>query len=204
MTIRTLTDDEMGRIKAECMDNVLGLGAVPYIGIRAVYDVIRDNVQSSATDPTTSNTTVSAAGAATLTLASVSGLSTGTRVVLDVDGQRETVTVRAVVGSTISVVCTRTHDGTYPVEIESPLTIVRGLLADLVALDQQQRDARGSAGLKQVDEVQWFGGSGERSQTDALAAERQRLRHELARACGIDWIVRAGEARGAGGSGEVY
>ena len=66
----TLTDDEMARIKAELFSNVLDLGAVPYISVLAIYSLIRDNVSSSATAPTTSATAVSAAGPTTLTLAS--------------------------------------------------------------------------------------------------------------------------------------
>ena len=31
----TLTDDELGRIKYEVLDNVLDIGAIPYISIRA-------------------------------------------------------------------------------------------------------------------------------------------------------------------------
>ena len=37
----TLTDDEMARIKAELLDNVLSIGALPYASILAVYDLIR-------------------------------------------------------------------------------------------------------------------------------------------------------------------
>ena len=200
----TLTDDEVGRIKAEVLDNVLDVGAVPYIGIRAIYDVIRDHVASSSVAATTSATAVTAAGPTTLTLASVTGLAAGSRVVLDVDSVREVVTVRAVVGSTISVVCRRLHSGTYPVEVESPLTIVRGLLADLAALDDQEQDATASAGLKRVDEVEWETGAGA-SIADRLVARRAELRERLARACGISHVLAAGRATARGGAGfEVY
>lgn len=200
-----LGDDELARIKVECLDNVLDVGAVPYIGIRAVYDIIQAHVVSSSVAPTTSATAVTAAGPAVLTLASVTGLASGSRVVLDVDSVREVVTVRAVVGSTISVVCRRLHSGTYPVEVESPLTIVRGLLADLAALDDQEQDATVSAGLKRVDEVEWETGAGA-SIADRLLARRTELRERLARACGISHVLTAGRAlaRGAGGSFEVY
>lgn len=195
----TLTDDELGRIKAEVLDNVLDVGATPYIGIRAVYDVIRDHVASSSVAPTTSTTAVTAAGPASLTLASVAGLALGSRVVLDVDSVREVVTVRAVTGSAISVVCRRLHSGTYPVEVESPLTIVRGLLADLAALDDQEQDATASAGLKRVDEVEWETSQGA-SIADRLVARRAELRDRLARACGLSHVLAAGRAltRGPG------
>ena len=43
----TLTDDELSRIKMEVLDNVLSIGAIPYIGIKAVYAIIQENVVSS-------------------------------------------------------------------------------------------------------------------------------------------------------------
>lgn len=204
MTVRTLSQAEMDRVKFEAMDNVLGYGAVPYVSIRAVYDIIRDNVQSVSTDPTTSSTAVSAAGPTVLTLASVTGITAGTRLVLDVDDAREVVTVRAVVGSTVSVVCAKRHSGTYSVEIESALTIVRGLLADLETLSQRERVLYASVGVKQVDEVQFFGPAEGGGSMGLINAARIAKRHELARACGIDWIVREALARGAAGSFEVY
>ena len=84
-----LGDDELSRIKAECMDSVLDISAAPYFDIRAIYDVIQAHVPSSATAATTSATAVTAVGPTTLTLASVTGLASGSRVVLDVDSVRE-------------------------------------------------------------------------------------------------------------------
>lgn len=201
----TLTTDEMARVRAELFDNVLGVGAVPWIDVRSIYDVIRDNVSSSSTAATTSSTTVSTAGATTLTLASVTGLASGTRVVLDVDASREVVTVRAVSGSTVSVICAKTHSGTYPVEIESALTIVRGLLADLEALDQQERLMVPQAGVKIVDEIEFFGAA-EGGVQQSLTARRNALRQRLASATGLTGILRdlAARARGGVSSMEVY
>lgn len=205
MTVRTLETIEMDRVKAEALDNVLGYGAVPYASIRAVYDIIRDNVQSSSTDPTSSSTTVSAAGPTSLTLASATGISAGTRLVLDVDDAREVVTVRSVSGSVISVVCTKTHSGTYPVEIESALTIVRGLLADLETLSQRARLLYQSAGVKSVDgEIEFFGRSDGGGPLDTIMAARMAMRHELGRACGIDWIVREALSRSSVDRFEAY
>jgi hypothetical protein len=200
----TLSDDELARIKAECLDSVLSITAAPYFDIRAIYVVMQENVVSSTIAPTTSATAVTTTGANVLTLASVTGLASASRVVLDVDGAREVVTVRAVAGSTISVVCRRLHSGTYPVEVESPLTIVRGLLSDLASLDDQEQDATASAGLKQVDEVQWDTSMGA-TISDRLLARRAELRDRLARACGISNVLAAGRALMRGSSGfEVY
>lgn len=200
----TLTDAEMDRIKYEVLDNVLDLGAVPYLTIHNVYGIIRDHVTGSTTPATSSSTTVTAAGPATLTLASVSGLAVGTRVVLDVDQSREVVTVRNVSGLAISVICTKPHSGTYPVEIESALTIVRGMLTDLEALNTRRQRAFNAAGIKSVDgEVEFFGPADGMTMAQDVESQRMMLRMELAGACGIGWIVRQSLARRAGGGGMV-
>lgn len=202
MTVRYLGDDELARIKRELGDNVLGFGAEPYISIKAVYAIIQANVASSSVDPTTSATAVTAAGPATLTLASAAGLAQFDRLVLDADGQRETVTVRNISGSVISVVCRRTHSGTYPVERESALTLVRGVLADLAAVQDRLVDLLDGAGLKAVDEVQWFGGADGRTALDEARREQRRLREELASMLNLRSILDA--ARGGAGAVEVY
>lgn len=189
----TLTDDECARIKSECLDHVLATGANPYITTKYVYDLIRDNVVSSSVAPTTSSTAVSTPGAAVLTLASITGFTAGQRVVLDDDDARETVTIRAVAGNTISVVCRYAHAGTYRVQVESPVTIVRGILSDLITTEQGERSQFLTAGIKRADEVEFFG-RGEGSVSDVMAERRARLRDQLARTCGISWILNEGRA----------
>jgi hypothetical protein len=175
------------------------VGAEPYVGHRSIYAVIQDYVSASSVAATTSSTTVSAAGATTITVASAAGLSAGTRVQLDVDQSRETVTVRNVSGTTLSVICRKTHSGTYPVEVESALTIVRGLLADLTEIEQGRLpDTWATAGIKRVDEVEFRDGA---DPSRALDSARERLRLELARAVGLgEWYA----ARRGCGSYEVY
>lgn len=193
----TLTDDELARIKAELLDNVLSLGAEPYVSIRAIYDVIRDNVVSSSVSPTTSSTAVSAAGPTTITLASATGYAAGQRIVLDVDGSREVVTLRSLSGAVASVICRKTHSGTYPVEVESALTIVRGLLSELEVVRDQIADARASAGLRRVDEVEWMDAASGRTQLDEMHRARELLRRDLAYALGLRGIYEASKQSGA-------
>lgn len=200
----TLTDDELSRIKREVLDNVLGLSALPYISIKGVYDIIRDNVVSSSAPATTSTTAITAAGPATLTLASATGYAAAQRVQVDVDQRREIVTVSAISGTSLSVYLDKTHSGTYRVEVESPLTIVRGLLSDLAYLETLDRGSWGQLGLKKVDEVEWFGGADGGDVADRIAKHRGRLRDELGRACGISWIVQQGRGFMAPGSFEAY
>jgi hypothetical protein len=206
MTVRYLSDEEIDRIKAELFDNVLGVGATPYFNIRGVYSVIQDYVTSSATDPTTSSTTVSTAGPTTISVASASGLSAGTRIVIDVDQQRETVTVRNVSGTTLSVICSKLHSGTYPVEIESGITIVRGFLSDLANLEQVRTvEAFAALGLKQVDEVVWQDGQSG-NLLSLIHAAKTELRSKLAAATGMSslFIEAMQRAQGHGGSVEIY
>ena len=198
MTAPTLTLIEMQRIKYELGDTVLNVGAQPWIGIRSVWNVIKDNVLGSDTPATSSSTTISAVGATTITVASATDLSVGTRVQIDVDGQRETVTIRNVSGSVLSLIARKLHSGTYPVEIESSLTIVRGLLADLTALEQVNTLASFDAlGLRRVDEVEWA----EKGSAYYIEFGKGLLRRKLASACGVGWIYAA--ARGSGAL-EVY
>lgn len=200
----TLTEAELARLKAELGDHVLDAGAEPYLGYRSVYEVVRQYVVSDDTAATTCATPVTAAGAATLTLGSVAGVTAGaTRLVLDVDEARETCTVRAVSGSTVSVICKKVHAAGYPVEIESPLTLVRGLLETLTRLDQVTTlDALGSLGLKKVDEVEFFGRTeGGGTVFEQIQAARDTLRRDLARACGLGWLL---AGRSGGGALAVY
>lgn len=195
----TLTADEMGRIKYELNDAVLSYNALPWIGIRVVWDVIQTSVESSSTPATSSSTAITAAGPVTITVASATGLSVGTRVQLDCDGQRETCSVRNVAGNVLSLVARKLHSGTYPVEIESPLTIVRGCVADLSALEQVNSLASfESLGLRRVDEIEWD----EKGSGYWVDWARNNLRRALARALGVEYIFDAARARGA--NLEVY
>jgi len=190
----TLSSDEMARIKLELGDTVLAVGAQPWIGIRSVWDVIQTYVESSSVAPTSSSTTVSAAGPTTITVASATGLTAGMRVQLDCDGQRETCTIRNVAGSVLSLVARKVHSGTYPVEVESALTLVRGVLSDLISLEQVTSLASfDSLGLRRVDEVEWS----ERGQSYWIEYGRGILRRRLATACGVGWIYTASRGSSA-------
>lgn len=196
-----LSESELARIRAELLDQITDAAAEPYLGYRSIYSVIQSNVSASATAATTSSSTVSTLGATTITVASATGISASDRVVLDVDRQRETVTVRDVSGSVLSVVCQKTHSGTYPVEIESALTIVRGLLQDLSDLEIHEQAAFASLGLKRVDEVEWS----DSGASARIESQRAVLRKRLAAVCGLTAIYQANLARLAGATTfEVY
>lgn len=181
-----LTDDEMSRIRAELGDHVLANAATPLIGIKSVWATIRDNVSASSVTPTTSATTVSAVGPTTLTLASATGYAAGQSIQIDCDAERETVTIRNVSGLAVSVICRKTHSGTYPVEVESPITIVRGLLSDLRRLSQGDvLAAFDSLGLKRVDEIEFS----DKSRFQLIEQAQASLRAQLARVCGVGFYT---------------
>jgi hypothetical protein len=201
-----LTDDEMQRVRRELDENVLDIGAEPYVWHKRIFDVIKSNVSASATAATSTSTAITnaliAAGTTTITVVSASGLSVGTKVQLDVDGSRETCTIKSLSGLVIGLNPRKTHAGTYPVEIESALTMLRGLLWDLSFVQDQINVARASGGIKRADEVEFFGPNDGGGRVAQLREEQRRLRNDLAGMLNMREMAKA--ARGGGGDVEVY
>ena len=107
--------------------------------------------------------------------------------------------MRNVAGTVLSLVARKLHSGTYPVEIESPLTLVRGCVADLAALEQVNSLASfESLGLRRVDEIEWD----EKGSGYWVDWARNNLRRSLSRALGVEYIFDAARSRGA--NLEVY
>lgn len=200
----TLDDAELDRLRYELGYNVLTIGAEPYFWHVRVFDIIRQYVVASATAATTSSTAVAATGPASLTLASAAGIAAGARLVLDADDAAETVTARDVAGSVVSVVCQKTHAGVYPVEIESARTLVRGKISECLRLQRLVDEAAESAGIKRVDEVEFFGDATyTNSRLGHLQARQLRARLELATLCGLSTFLRD-ELRGSSSRMAVY
>jgi hypothetical protein len=155
---------------------------------------------------TTSATAVVAALTSTpvpITLASGTGFAAGVRVVVDVDDLQEVATVRSMAAPIITLALSKAHTGTYPVTVEGGLSIVRGILAKIRAVDDAQGDTMlTAAGVKKVDEIEFFDKSaGDISAT--LAAQREYWRQELADSLGVVYLRKM--RRGAAGSGyELY
>lgn len=198
-----LLDSEISRIKWHLGFTVVGIGAEPRIDYVALFDqVIQPYVGSNAT--TTSSTTVAAASTptpVTLTLASATGFNPSDKAVIDVDSRQERVTVQSVSGSTISVILTKAHSGTYPVSVEGPDTIVRDILQRCDDAWAAYSTALSSAGLKQLGqgEIEWFEEKGSAGRLGALKATLARWRGELGSVLGI-----SPRNRGNGGSYELY
>lgn len=190
-----LTTSELRRIRAELGYNVLNAGAEPYIGVHAVFDqVIAAYMQGGAS--TTSSTTVTAASSptlVTLTLTSSTGFTAGDRVIVDVDDAQEIATIRSVSGATIVLYLSLAHSGTYPVSVEGGETMVRQVLRRLAEVSDQIDQAGSTAGLKRVDEIEFYGEEGQ-SQSKALKRLQMDHRDELASLLGVVnlWRYRQG------------
>ena len=185
-----LLDSEIARCKYELGYNLLTIGAEPYIGVARVFElVIQPNLLAGST--TTSATVVTAvtAGAlaspVTLTLASATGFSSGDRVVIDVDDRQEAATVQNVAGSTITVLLSKAHTGTYPVTVERGESIVREILGRLRDIaNKLGTSVVQQVGIKKVDEIEFYGGN-----VYSVRREMQRMqdfwREELSSALGV-------------------
>ena len=197
-----LTTSDLARIRAELGYNTLSAGAEPYISYVAVFDVIvKTYMQGGAS--TTSSTTVAAATAPTavsLVLTDATGFTAGDRCIVAVDSLQEAATIRGVTGSTISVILSLAHAGTYPVTVEGGETLVRAVLKKIDALKDQFAQVVQTAGLKRAEDIEWYqAGSGNAkaggsAQLAALFAQRDYYRDELAALLGVQnlWRVRQG------------
>lgn len=184
-----LLDSEIARCKYELGYNVLTISAEPYIGVARVFElVIQPNLLAGAITTSSTAVTAVAAGAlanpVTLTLASVTGFSVGDRVTVDVDDRQESAMIQAIAGSTITLLLTKTHSGTYTLTVERGESIVREILARLRSIaDKLGTAALQQAGIAKVDEIEFFSGM------QGVRYEIQKLqtywRNELASALGV-------------------
>jgi hypothetical protein len=200
-----LTTSDVERIRVELGYNALEVGAEPYVGVVAIFSqVIQVYLNSGAS--TTSATVVVAATTptpVTITLASDTGFAAGNRVVVDVDDRQEVVTVQSLAAPAITALLSKAHTGTYPVSVEGGETIVRRILDKIRMVDDAQSDAMlSAAGVKKVDEIEFYDKSGG-SITEVLSAQREYWRQELADALGVQYLrkLRRGNA---GGCYELY
>lgn len=186
-----LTTSELRRIKSELGYNVLASGAEPYIGVHAVFEQVVQTYMTAGAS-TTSSTAVTAASAptpVTLTLASATGFAAFDRVVVDVDDRMEVATVSVVSGSTIVLLLSKAHSGTYPVQVEGGEGLVRQILHRIDLLQRPGgmiEKAVTTAGVKKADEVEFFGtGTEGRSRINEVERKLATYRQELADALGV-------------------
>lgn len=199
-----LTDSEIQRIRAELGYPNLSVDAEPMIGIYSVFDqIIKPYTLGGAA--TTSSTPVTAATSPTPTsivVASATGIAAGDTVVIDVDTRQERVTIQSLSGSTLTVQLRLAHSGTYPVIVEGGESIIRDLLNKLRRLSDSIDSLRSRAGIKKVDDIEFFGGGGTLASqgidpVTQMLSLRESWRDELAWSLGIP---RLNDQRNAGGS----
>lgn len=187
-----LTTAEVARIKAVLGYNVLTVGALPYIGHSELFDqVIVPYMQAGAsTTSSTSVTAVTTPTAVTLTIASATGFTSGDRVVIDVDDLQEVATIRSLSGTSMGVVLSLGHAGTYPVTVEGGESIVREKLAELRTIETRVLGAAKTAGLKRAEDLEWYNNG----TFSGLLSQRMAARDELASILGVAnmWRVRQG------------
>lgn len=202
-----LLTSEIQRIRYELGYNVVQI-ANPYITTFALFEsVIQQYVQGGAT--TTSSTAVTAATTPTpvaLTLASATGVSVGDTLVVDVDDRQERAIISALSGAVATVALSKAHSGTYPVTVEGGEAIVRQILRQLAIFTGEGGDdgllaqAAAGAGVKKVDEIEFFGGGGSGSDAsaafDAKKRAREYFRDELASALGVQNLRKVRKGQG--------
>jgi hypothetical protein len=198
-----LLPSELVRLRYELGYNLLTVGAEPWIGVASAFDnVIGPYLRSGAS--TTSSTAVVAASAPTptpITLADATGFDVGARVVVDVDARQEIVTVQSISGLIITVVLKNAHTGSYPVTVEGGESIVRDILTKLRNVSDKLESASTKAGIKRVDEIEFFGDSRSDTVFSNLRRQREYWRDELSSAIGL---ARRNQSGGGGSRVSVY
>ena len=182
-----LLDSEIQRIRFELGYTVLGVNSEPYVEYFGTIDrIVALYLNAGAT--TTSTTTVAVADVLTqrtLTLASATGFVAGATIYVDVLPQQERAVVQSISGSNVVVYLQKAHVGSYPVTVDGGESIIREKLAQLYAIDEKLSAALNTAGLKRVDDIEFYGGTKATSQAVMLSQLRDMRRDELASALGV-------------------
>jgi hypothetical protein len=181
-----VTDDEIESLRFHLSyGNLAEDGPYTPDGFRAVfYQVIQPNLTGGA--ETTASTSISEAGTATVTVASLTGIATNARLVVDVGDAVEIVVVRATGVLTFTAAFALAHAAPYPVAVMGGQARLRLLLhrADAAWQAMQAGDVGDVAGLKRIEgDVEWFPG-GDTLKGREKAYERVVL--ELSRLCRVE------------------
>lgn len=159
---------------------------------------------------TTCTTAVEASATPTpavLALDDATEFAAGNIIIVDVDSRQERVTVQNKSGNNVTVLLTKEHSGTYPVAVESGVTIVRSILSELANLSVTISSLRSRAGIKKVEDIEFFGGGATLASQgiDPLTQViqlREQWRDELASVLGVSRLN--GENSSGGSSISVY
>jgi hypothetical protein len=192
-----LLDSEVARCKAELGYNLLSQ-AQPYIGITLLFEqVVQPYIGFGATTTSATAVSITAAGTPqTIVLALATGFTTGARVVVDVDGRQEKLTIQTLSGTSLTAQFAKTHSGTYPVTVEGGESLVREKLGEIWAARVTRAKSKGRGALKAITgDIEWYD-SGQTAFA-STTAEIDILRDELAALLGIENLWRRRQASGA-------
>jgi hypothetical protein len=182
-----LLDSEIQRIRFELGYTVMGVNSEPYVEYFGTIDrVISLYLNAGAT--TTSSTSVTAATTPTqrtIVLASATGFVAGATIYVDVLPVQERAIIQSISGTSIVVYLQKAHAGSYPVTVDGGESIIREKLAQLYDIDVKTSAAINTAGLKRVDDIEFYGGTTATSQAKMLQQLRDLRRDELASALGV-------------------
>jgi hypothetical protein len=192
-----LLDAELARCKAELGYNLIGVGQ-PYIGSTALFEqVIQVYLGAGATTTSATAVTITTAGTPqTIVLADADGFDAGARVVVDVDGRQEKLTIQTLSGTSLTAHFAKTHSGTYQVTVEGGESLVREKLGEIWTARVTRGKSQGRGGLKAiVGDVEWY----DNGQTAfaSSTAEIDILRDELAAILGIENMWRRRQSAGS-------
>lgn len=195
-----LNTSELQRIKAECGFNQLNVGAEPYVSVTRYFEqIVLPNLNAGALASCATSVTAQTVPTNTaLTLDDASEINVFDRVIVDVDDAQEEATVQSVGGNTINVRLMLAHSGTYPVSVEGGESMVRLYLRRCREVAQLIEQFGPTAGIRKVDEIEFFGGGqGQKDGFRTLADMQQHFRREL---CML--IFGVGDIRNFGGGGQ--
>lgn len=194
-----LLPSEVARLKFELGFGLLTNNAAAYARTTALFEQgLLPYLSGGAV--TSSSTAVVAASAPTpaaLTLASATGFAAGDRVIVDVDARQEAATIQSIAGSAITVLLSLAHAGTYPVTVEGPESMLRGVLGKLREMGESIAGSSTSAGLRSVGRgaVEWYG-DGSSTVLRSLQSLQMHHRDELASMLGIANMWRERQSSG--------
>lgn len=122
-------------------------------------------------------------------LASATGFDAGARVVVDVDGRQEKLTIQTLSGASLTAQFAKTHSDTYAVTVEGGESLVREKLSEIWAARMTRGSSRGLGTLKAVvGDAEWY----DTGMTAFAAGSEQIdvLRDELAAILGVENLWR--------------
>lgn len=190
-----LNESELCELQYQLGFNLLGYGAYPYIQTVQIFrQIVNPYLLTGAI--TESSTPVTALVPqtpfpVTLTLVDATGFKAFDPVFVDTEDRQEFTTVSKVVGNTITVSLSKTHTGTYLVTVDSGEAKIREILKkikDLTGFDGLFHQRISAAGIKQVDEIEFFpngGYNGTKSSLQEIKDALMYYRDELSVITGV-------------------